>query len=102
MKIAGTIDVRTREERFINIQPIQAAGRLPRKHEKQSSHTETVIRPVMRAGNHFRLERFQNQESRNSTEELAQFVNMDHVRVVPGAAGDFQAVTGTWWRRGIV
>ena len=33
-KIAGTIDVRTREEESINIQPIQAAGRLTTEARK--------------------------------------------------------------------
>jgi len=33
-KIAGTLDVRSREEEFINIQPIQAAGRLTTEARK--------------------------------------------------------------------
>src|SRR5512137_2870731 len=33
-KIAGTIDLRTREEQSINIQPIQAAGRLTTEARK--------------------------------------------------------------------
>lgn len=35
-KIADNIEIRSREETYINIQPIQAAGSLHPKHEKPS------------------------------------------------------------------
>jgi len=45
-KIAGTIDVRTREEESINIQPIQAAGRLTTERGRPSSRMGTGIQHV--------------------------------------------------------
>lgn len=95
MKIAGTIDVRTREEHFINIHPIQAAGRLTPEARKAViaygdgySTCDTCRRP-------FRLDKISRPAIDEFHGALAKFVNMDHARVVPGARRGFQAVTNT-------
>ncbi|OPX70736.1 MAG: O-phospho-L-seryl-tRNA:Cys-tRNA synthase [Methanoregulaceae archaeon PtaB.Bin108] len=100
MKIAGTIDVRTREERFINIQPIQAAGRLTPEARKAVIAYGDGYSTCDACRKPFRLDKISKPGIAEFHEELAQFVNMDHVRVVPGARRGFQAVTGTLVEKG--
>jgi len=99
-KIAGTLDVRCREENFINIHPIQAAGRLPPEARKALisygdgySTCDTCRKP-------FRLDKITKPPIAGFHEELAKFLNMDQARVVPGARRGFQAVTGSLVEKG--
>ena len=99
-KIAGSIDLRTREEEAINIQPIQAAGRLTTEARKaliSYGHGDSSATP---AANRSGSTKSRSWVSRTSDADLAKFVNMDHARVVPGARRGFQAVTGTLVKKG--
>ena len=99
-KIAGTLDVRCREENFINIHPIQAAGRLTPEARKALisygdgySTCDTCRKP-------FRLDKITKPPIAGFHEELAKFLHMDQARVVPGARRGFQAVTGSIVEKG--
>ncbi len=99
-KIAGSLDVRCREESFINIHPIQAAGRLTPEARKALisygdgySTCDTCRKP-------FRLDKITKPPIARFHEELAKFLNMDQARVVPGARRGFQAVTGSLVEKG--
>ncbi|OPX73148.1 MAG: O-phospho-L-seryl-tRNA:Cys-tRNA synthase [Methanoregulaceae archaeon PtaB.Bin152] len=94
-KIAGSIDVRSREEHFINIQPIQAAGRLTPEARKAVIAYGDGYSTCDACRKPFRLDKISKPGIAEFHEELAKFVNMDHARVVPGARRGFQAVTGT-------
>lgn len=94
-KIAGTIDVRTREERFINIQPIQAAGRLTPEARKAVIAYGDGYSTCDACRKPFRLDKISRPGIAEFHEALAKFVHMDQARVVPGARRGFQAVTNT-------
>ncbi len=95
LKIAGTIDVRMREERFINIQPIQAAGRLTPEARKAIIAYGDGYSTCDSCRKPFRLDKISKPGIAEFHEDLARFVNMDHARVVPGARRGFQAVAST-------
>jgi len=87
------IEVRTREEESINIQPIQAAGRLTADAMKALiaygdgySTCDLCLKP-------FRLDYIKKPAIGDFYADLAKFVNMDVARVMPGARRAFQAVT---------
>ncbi len=94
-KIAGTLDVRSREEHSINIHPIQAAGRLTTEARKALISYGDGYSTCDACRKPFRLDKISKPGIAEFHEELAQFVNMDQARVVPGARRGFQAVTGT-------
>lgn len=94
-KIAGTIDVRSREENFINIQPIQAAGRLTPEARKAVIAYGDGYSTCDACRKPFRLDKITRPSIAEFHEDLAKFVNMDQARVVPGARRGFQAVTST-------
>jgi Sep-tRNA:Cys-tRNA synthetase len=86
------IQVRTREEEAINIQPIQAAGRLTADAMKALiaygdgySTCDLCLKP-------FRLDYIKKPNIADFYGELAKFVNMEVARVMPGARRSFQAV----------
>ncbi len=86
------IKVRTREEEDINIQPIQAAGRLTAGAMKALiaygdgySTCDWCLKP-------FRLDYIKKPNIQDFYKELAEFVGMDVARVMPGARRAFQAV----------
>ncbi len=86
------IQVRTREEEDINIQPIQAAGRLTSDAMKALiaygdgySVCDLCLKP-------FRLDFIKKPPVADFYKDLAEFVNMDVARVMPGARRAFQAV----------
>lgn len=86
------IDVRTREEESINIQAIQAAGRLTADAMKALiaygdgySTCDLCLKP-------FRLDYINKPPIADFYKDLAKFVNMDVARVMPGARRAFQAV----------
>ena len=99
-KIAGSIDLRTREEEYINIQPIQAAGRLTTEARKALISYGDGYSTCDACRKPFRLDKISKPGIAEFHAELAKFVNMDHARVVPGARRGFQAVTGTLVNKG--
>jgi len=94
------IEVRAKEELFINIHPIQAAGRL----------TPEAMKAVITYGDGystcdwcrkpFRLDKIQRPPIDQFHAELAKFVGMDQARVVPGARRGFQAVVSSLVEKG--
>jgi Sep-tRNA:Cys-tRNA synthetase len=94
------IEVRAREELFINIHPIQAAGRLTPEAMKAIitygdgySTCDWCIKP-------FRLDKIRRPPINEFHVELAKFVGMDQARVVPGARRGFQAVVSSLVEKG--
>ncbi len=94
-KIAGAIDLRTREETAINIQPIQAAGRLTLEARKAVISYGDGYSTCDACRKPFRLDKICKPPIASFHEELAAFLNMDQARVVPGARRGFQAVTAS-------
>jgi Sep-tRNA:Cys-tRNA synthetase len=99
-KIAGSIDLRTREEEAINIQPIQAAGRLTPEARKALISYGDGYSTCDACRKPFRLDKISKPGIAEFHADLAKFVNMDHARVVPGARRGFQAVAGTLVNKG--
>jgi len=99
-KIMGEIEVRAREELFININPIQPGGRL----------TPEAMKAIIAYGDGystcdwckkpFRLDKIQRPPIDEFHTELAKFLGMDQVRVVPGARRGFQAVVNSLVSKG--
>jgi Sep-tRNA:Cys-tRNA synthetase len=98
--IVGNIEVRAREELFININPIQPGGRL----------TPEAMKAIIAYGDGystcdwckkpFRLDKIQRPPIDEFHAELAKFLRMDQVRVVPGARRGFQAVVNSLVEKG--
>lgn len=95
MNIGGNIDTRAREELFINVQPIQAAGRLTPEAMKAMisfgdgySTCDYCFKP-------WRLDKIERPPIKEFHSNLADFLGMDEARVVPGARRGFQAVVST-------
>ncbi len=99
-KIAGAIDLRTREEQAINIQPIQAAGRLTLEARKAVISYGDGYSTCDACRKPFRLDKICKPPIASFHEELAAFLNMDQARVVPGARRGFQAVTASLVQKG--
>lgn len=99
-KIAHGIDIRSREENYINIQPIQAAGRLTLEARKAIIAYGDGYSTCDACRKPFRLDKISKPPIADFHSELAKFVNMDQARVVPGARRGFQAVTGTIVEKG--
>jgi len=99
-KIAGTIEIRNREENYINIQPIQAAGRLTLEGRKAIIAYGDGYSTCDACRKPFRLDKISKPPIGDFHTELAQFVNMDQARVVPGARRGFQAVAQTVVNKG--
>jgi Sep-tRNA:Cys-tRNA synthetase len=92
MKIAGTIPVREVEENFINIQPIQAAGRLTAEAMKALIAYGDGYSTCDQCRKPFRLDKITKPPIAEFHKDLARFLNMDEARVTPGARRAFQAV----------
>jgi len=100
MRCTGDIEVRDLEEVAINIDPIQAGGRL----------TADAMKAVIAYGDGysvcdncrkpFRLDHIKKPPIDTFHRELAQFVGMDEARVMPGARRGFQAVADTCVEKG--
>lgn len=99
-KIADNIDIRSREETHINIQPIQAAGRLTPEARKALIAYGDGYSTCDACRKPFRLDKITNPPIAPFHEQLASFVNMDVARVVPGARRGFQAVASTLVNKG--
>ena len=92
MKIAGNIPVREVEENFINIQPIQAAGRLTAEAMKALIAYGDGYSTCDQCRKPFRLDKITKPPIAEFHKDLARFLNMDEARVTPGARRAFQAV----------
>ncbi|NLN08798.1 MAG: O-phospho-L-seryl-tRNA:Cys-tRNA synthase, partial [Methanoculleus thermophilus] len=76
-KIAGTLDIRNREEAYINIQPIQAAGRLTLEARKALIAYGDGYSTCDACRKPFRLDKITKPSIAAFHEDLAKFVNMD-------------------------
>jgi Sep-tRNA:Cys-tRNA synthetase len=100
MKCGVNLEAREVEELYINIDPIQAGGRL----------TADAMKAIIAYGDGysvcdscrkpFRLDYIKTPPVDEFHRDLAEFVHMDAARVVPGARRGFQAVTGTYVKKG--
>jgi Sep-tRNA:Cys-tRNA synthetase len=100
MRCANGIEARQVNELFINIDPIQAGGRL----------TSDAMKAVIAYGDGYsvcdncrkpnRLDYISNPPIAEFHKDLAAWLNMDSVRTVPGARRGFQAVAHTYVRKG--
>ena len=93
--IADNINIRSREEMYINIQPIQAAGRLTSEARKALIAYGDGYSVCDACSKPFRLDKIRSPPIGPFHEQLASFLNMDVARVVPGARRGFQAVAST-------
>lgn len=96
----GCLDARTREEEFINIQPIQAAGRLTPEARKAIISYGDGYSTCDYCRKPFRLDKIIRPPIEQFHEDLAKFLNMDQARVVPGARRGFQAVAQSLVEKG--
>lgn len=99
-KIGNKLDVRSREEEFINIHPIQAAGRLTPEARKAIISYGDGYSTCDYCRKPFRLDKITRPPIEEFHLDLAKFVNMDQARVVPGARRGFQAVTQSLVEKG--
>ncbi|HVP95496.1 MAG TPA: aminotransferase class V-fold PLP-dependent enzyme [Methanoregulaceae archaeon] len=100
MKCTPSLEARDVDENLINIDPIQVGGRL----------TADAMKAVIAWGDGYsvcdncrkpnRLDMIKNPPIDQFHRDLARFLNMDEARVVPGARRGFQAVSGTYIRKG--
>ncbi|MBN1762310.1 MAG: O-phospho-L-seryl-tRNA:Cys-tRNA synthase [Methanomicrobia archaeon] len=100
-QITTTLELRTREEEFININPIQAGGRLTLEARKALiayGDGYSVCDQCLTG----RLDQIRKPPVDEFHAELAAFVGMDEARVVPGARRGFQAVTSSLIEKGDV
>jgi len=98
--ITDRIELRSKEEEFININPIQAGGRLTREGRKALiaygdgySICDYCFKP-------FRLDFIKRPPVHDFYQELAEFVGMDQARVVRGARRGFQIVASSLLKKG--
>ncbi|WP_406660979.1 O-phospho-L-seryl-tRNA:Cys-tRNA synthase [Methanolobus sp. ZRKC3] len=94
-RIGGTLGIRSREEEYVNIQPIQAAGRLTPEARKALIAYGDGYSTCDSCRKPFRLDKISKPPIADFHQELAAFLNMDTARVVPGARRGFQAVTSS-------
>jgi Sep-tRNA:Cys-tRNA synthetase len=100
-QVGAGLELRTREEEFININPIQAGGRLtPEARKALIAYGDgySVCDQCLEG----RLDKIIKPPVDEFHAELADFVGMDEVRVVPGARRGFQAVTASLLEKGDV
>ena len=99
-RVAGTIELRLREEAAINIQPIQAGGRLTLEARKALAVWGDGYSVCDACRKPFRLDKISKPPIATFHEDLAAFLNMDRARVVPGARRGFQAVASSLVEKG--
>lgn len=100
MNVLKGLEAREVEEYYINIQPIQAAGRL----------TADAMKALIAYGDGysvcdwcrkpFRLDKIDKPPIQQFHQDLAEFVGMDEARVMPGARRGFQAVVSSLIEKG--
>ena len=98
--IADKIELRSKEEEYINLNPIQSGGRLTAEARKALiaygdgySVCDYCFKP-------FRLDHIKRPPIQEFHSELAEFVNMEAVRVVRGARRGFQIVANALLDKG--
>jgi len=92
LKCANDIDTRDVEEMFINIDPIQAGGRLTPEALKAVIAYADGYSVCDHCRKPFRLDYIKKPPIAEFHEDCARWLNMDVLRVVPGARRGFQAV----------
>lgn len=100
MNLLNDIEIRAKEELFINLNPIQSGGRL----------TPEAMKTIIAYGDGysvcdycrapFRLDKIRRPPIQDFHRELAKFLGMDEARVVPGARRGFQAVVSSLVKKG--
>jgi Sep-tRNA:Cys-tRNA synthetase len=100
MRCTGDIEVRDLEEIAINIDPIQAGGRLTAEAMKAIIAYGDGYSVCDNCRKPFRLDQIKKPPLDTFHRDLARFVNMDEARVMPGARRGFQAVAGTYVEKG--
>ncbi|MFB0501524.1 MAG: O-phospho-L-seryl-tRNA:Cys-tRNA synthase [Candidatus Bathyarchaeia archaeon] len=98
--IMDEIEVRAREELFININPIQPGGRLTTEAMKALIAYGDGYSTCDWCKKPFRLDKIQRPPIDEFHADLAKFLGMDQVRVVPGARRGFQAVVNSLVEKG--
>ncbi|RLG32590.1 O-phospho-L-seryl-tRNA:Cys-tRNA synthase, partial [Methanosarcinales archaeon] len=98
--VAGKLELRTREEEFINVDPIQAAGRLTLDARKALISYGDGYSVCDNCRKPFRLDKIKKPQLEEFHAELATFLGMDAARVVPGARRGFQAVVSSLVEKG--
>jgi Sep-tRNA:Cys-tRNA synthetase len=94
VKCAGNIETRTVEEGMLNLDPIQAAGRLTPEAMKAVIAWGDGYSVCDHCHKPFRLDYVTNPPVREFHAEVAEWLNMDQAQIVPGARRAFQEVTG--------
>jgi len=100
MKCTREIEVRDLEEVAINIDPIQAGGRLTADAMKAIIAWGDGYSVCDNCRKPFRLDQIKKPPLDTFHRELAAFVGMDQARVMPGARRGFQAVADTYVEKG--
>jgi len=98
--VVDNIETRTREELFINMHPIQAAGRLTPEAMKALIAYGDGYSTCDWCRKPFRLDKIPRPPIDEFHAELAKFLGMDQARVVPGARRGFQAVASSIIEKG--
>ncbi|MCS7131376.1 MAG: O-phospho-L-seryl-tRNA:Cys-tRNA synthase, partial [Hadesarchaea archaeon] len=93
--IIDGIEIRAREELFINIHPIQPGGRLTPEAMKAMISYGDGYSTCDWCRKPFRLDKIRRPPIEEFHMELAEFLGMDQARVVPGARRGFQAVVSS-------
>ena len=100
MKCAVDIESRDVEEMYINIDPIQAGGRLTAEAMRAAIAYGDGYSVCDNCRNPPRLDYIKNPPIAQYHADLAAWLNMDTARVVPGARRGFQAVASTLVEKG--
>jgi len=100
VRCASDIEARDVEEMYINIDPIQAGGRLTADAMKAVIAYADGYSVCDNCRSPFRLDYIQKPPIAQFHADLARWLNMDAVRVVPGARRGFQAVASSLVERG--
>jgi len=98
--IVDDIELRAREELFINIHPIQPGGRLTPEAMKALIAYGDGYSTCDWCRKPFRLDKIHRPPIDEFHMELAEFLEMDQARVVPGARRGFQAVVNSVVEKG--
>lgn len=98
--VVDGIELRTREESFINIHPIQPGGRLTPEARKVLIAYGDGYSTCDWCRKPFRLDKVERPPIDEFHAELAEFLGMDQARVVPGARRGFQAVVSSLVEKG--
>jgi len=100
MKCTADIDTRDVEELYINIDPIQAGGRLTVDAQKAAIAYSDGYSVCDNCRKPFRLDYIDKPPIADFHRDCAEWLNMDAVRLVPGARRGFQAVVSSIVERG--